>query len=188
MEGGKNVGSWGRGTRGRGGDAVADKQSGKATFFLLPLALGCVFPSLSLPLYLCCCCCYISFLIWSEQYRELKGNSGGGGADQLQCFGRHCVLTYFVMRFPRLHLPNGRLFGVSNRTFTFRFKFNSVSDSAESVEGGGVGCVGGNAGSPPDDLRCLRCWAGLGWDTATKTCKSTELKLKTAKIMKNCHA
>lgn len=128
-------------------------------FFYFLWHLAVCFP-LSLPLYLCCCCC-ISFLIWSEQYRGTKGELRGE-ADQLQCFGRHCVLTYFVMRFPRLHLPNGRLFGVSNRTFTFRFKFNSVSASAESVEGGGVGCVGGNAGSPPDDLRCLLCWAGLG--------------------------
>lgn len=97
------------------GDAVADKQSGKATFFLLPLALGCIFsPS---PLFI-----FFDMvgIVWCRE-------RGSGGGDQLQCFDRHCVLTYFVMRFPRLHLPNGRLFGVSNRTFTFRFKFNSVS-------------------------------------------------------------
>lgn len=122
------MGSW-------GGDAVADKQSGKATFFLLPLALGCVFPSLSLSptLSLLLLLLYIFF----DMVGIVQGNRGGTvrEGDQLQCFGRHCVLTYFVMRFPRLHLPNGRLFGVSNRTFTFRFKFNSVSGMQKVGEG-----------------------------------------------------
>lgn len=121
------MGSW-------GGDAVADKQSGKATFFLLPLALGCVFPSLSPTLSLLLLLLYIFFdMVGVVQGAE--GELWGWGTDQLQCFGRHCVLTYFVMRFPRLHLPNGRLFGVSNRTFTFRFKFNSVSGMQKVGEG-----------------------------------------------------
>lgn len=68
--------------KGAVGDAVADKQSGKATFFLLPLALGCVFPpvSLSPTLSLLLLLLYIFFDmvgIVQGAEGELRGNCGG---------------------------------------------------------------------------------------------------------------